>query len=187
MSCLRIPHHHLIYSLLLLFAAFFSLSFGQQSASATSVSYSYSASESNYPTAYYEYNASNVGFPFSFVSIDAHSSSINSRISQCFASFNSSLQLDSGLLYIDYNAFVLIHTNSKFVLNTRCGSDSMTLTFYDYNPIVPQDCPECPPIPETQYGDVLDKIYKAILFVPAMAFVLYLFYILFAWYVGGRK
>lgn len=67
------------------------------------------------------------------------------------------------------------------------GVQSITFTFYD---TIPEGCPDpdpCPEIPETPYGDKLDKIYNAIMIGSGTMLVIYFFFAIYSMFFGGLK
>ena len=191
MLCLKSRHRVLTYLLPLLFVVVCSLFFGHSSVVATSQSFSFDSSSN--PINYSFYDSSIVGFVPKYVSIEVSGSDIHSLSKGVLnVPVGGSTNSSSGFFDSNGYLYVLISLPEGSVYtftSSRYGNSYfIVLTFYDSFPVgEPEPCPVCPPIPETQYGDILGKIYKAILLVPAMAFVLYLFYILFGWYVGGRR
>lgn len=65
-------------------------------------------------------------------------------------------------------------------------NSTVTMTLLDSLDPEQEPCPDCPEIPETQYGEILDKIYHAILIASATMLVIYFFFIMFKWYLGGQ-
>lgn len=59
------------------------------------------------------------------------------------------------------------------------------LTLYDYDPSLGDPCPVCPEVPDD--SQTLLDIKKAIYTIPAVLLVIYFFYIMFGWYLGGRS
>lgn len=94
---------------------------------------------------------------------------------------------------IDFSHLVDIYGGS-FVLDTyknqlryfvdREGR-SVTFTFYD---TIPEGCPDpdpCPEIPDD--SQTLLDIKKAVLYIPATLLVIYFFYVMYSWYIGGKS
>lgn len=98
-----------------------------------------------------------------------------------------SVSLDLTSFSTDYAGdYVLGSNRSNLMYYIDRDGRSLTFTFYDS---VPEGCPEpdpCPEIPETPYGDKLDKIYNAIMIGSATLLVIYFFFIMFKWYLGGQ-
>lgn len=61
------------------------------------------------------------------------------------------------------------------------------LTLYDYDPSLGEPCPDCPEVPDTPYGDKLDKIYNAIMIGSATLLVIYFFFAIYSMFFGGLK
>lgn len=69
--------------------------------------------------------------------------------------------------------------------NTSLSYD-VTFTFLDT--LECPECPDCPDVPEIpDDSQTLLDIKKAIYTIPAVLLVIYFFYIMFGWYLGGRS
>lgn len=86
----------------------------------------------------------------------------------------------------DLHFFVVL--NIPWGLNGRWSNiSSITFTFYDYNPASSEPCPDCPEIPELPYGEKLDHLTAAIIFVPATMLVIYFMFAIYSMFFRGLK
>lgn len=111
----------------------------------------------------------------------------NTIFSHNYSPFGNSATSYSGVITIPYYpnltpVFRFRRINSSITYN-------VTFTFLDTLDCPDcdcPDCPDCPEVPDTPYGDKLDKIYHAILIGSATMLVIYFFFIMFKWYLGGQ-
>ena len=66
-------------------------------------------------------------------------------------------------------------------------SVGVTMTFFDVLPGESEPCPDCPEIPELPYGEKLDHLTAAIIFVPATMLVLYFMFAIYSMFFRGLK
>lgn len=92
------------------------------------------------------------------------------------------IMFDSTCVF-DVTYFVTPELTQVIYSSNSFPPGQLRFTFYDSNPFESSPCPE---IPETPYGDILDKIYHAILISSATMLVIYFFFIMFKWYLGGQ-
>lgn len=206
---LWIKNHQLLTCSLSLAAVFFlSLLLGP-SLSCSAVSQSYVLDSSSFSSLTYLCFDDQANYPhcsdFNFLVVDFNQVLPDStpNFQMPYIQFNISGNKSSYLQYdfmSNYSVFSLdfINNSSNYYAifinssSLRNGSNlpsnwSLTLTFYD---VLPSDCPEvvpCPEIPDTPYGDKLDKIYNAIMIGSGTMLVIYFFFAIYSMFFGGLK
>lgn len=139
------------------------------------------------------HDSSSVGFSFSYVSIEvqADKSLTNWNVGSFYNNTNKFIFINSSGYAFDLfsvtDSYFKVASNWNGWINNDTLPFSLTLTFYDSFPLVPCTCPTCPDIPENPYDDKLDKIYNAIIIGSATMLVIYFFYVMYSWYMGGRS
>ena len=183
--------NHQLLSLLLFSSVVFCLFFllvPSSSCSAASQSFTYDSS--TYP-GYSLFSSTEVGFTPSYVTIEVVGSSKSNTYVTVLNVPNGNNNTSNTVAvgsdgYIFSSVYLPEHYVYTYSSSTYGTFTSLTLTFYDSVP-VPVPCPDCPEIPDTPYGDILDKIYHAILIGSATLLVIYFFFAIYSMFFGGLK
>ena len=202
-------------SLAALLAVFFgSFIINQNNVSAVSdVVYNIDNATINSSNEYYICNNSSSTLPhcsdYEGVSIVVNTdTSFNTNISGDYGSFGFDLYASSNGINSSYThrvnpsyinpaifAFTSIVTRAYFpwqglqkYLSNYDSSTTVTVTLLaELNSCPePEPCPEVPEIPEYPYTEPLEQIKQAIIFVPAVALVIYFFYAIYKMLLGGK-
>lgn len=182
-------HQVLNYSLFLSVAFFLFLLLGPSS-SCLAASQSFTYNNSN-PAPSSNMDESVVGFTYThvFISLDTSNTDQSIRLANLYGLPGTGVQnMVSGIAdssgHLDF-AFSVVRP-ALILQPSYWGTYSVTITFYDELPIgEPEPCPDCPEVPDD--SQTLLDIKKAVLYIPATLLVIYFFYVMYSWYIGGRS
>ena len=180
------------FILAFLLALFFVSVSSSSSTYATSQSFHFEKNVNNFSQQVFD--SSTLGFTPVAVYVEFYTSESISQL-PIFNIYTRSNSYSGFSCFLDSNGWcklllVLPNGGLKNYSNSSFVDYIADYTFYDSVPDFDCDCPTpepCSEVPENPYDDKLDKLTKAIYYVPAVIIVIYFFYVMFSWYNGGRS